>query len=267
MKRTAASIAALAMTIITAWPATAQSGSVREERRANATASSLYSLMGDGIEPPAVADGAIRPPAGHDGERCTTDDLIHAEVSAEVTEQVKRTVTLLGKNLQLRDAARLYLPCGFHPDPRGEGNLVLGNGKETRRYRENNAFGFAPAFGFGTAVTRSYALRSEVIDGATLRPAPCQEVVRQHSMKIEPCAGFGNPGLFFGAAPADGFTEIAHYTAIGDAVNKDFPLARVTGSVVGLSFIASPDSPGGTVTLLIDDRGALYRAYVDTPRG
>jgi hypothetical protein len=49
-------------------------------------------------------------------------------------------------------------------------------------------------------------------------------------------------------------------------VKEDFVVAEVAVKVDGLSFLPSPDTSWGGITLILEDRGAVYRAFVDVPR-
>ncbi len=215
----------------------------------------LAALMQVPIEAPAMSQAS-----------CTNDGLIHAEVSPAISAQVKDHITLVANGAQVRDVAKLVLPCGFHLDPRFGWNLILTNGKEFRRYRENNAFGFMPAFGFGEQNTRSYQLRYETIQESSVHVDSCSDQIKDASARLQLCSSFGSATSFFATSPNGSETELAHYVVQDSRVKEDFKVAEIDGSVESIFFLPPPDAPGGTITLIFRDEKAIYRLFVDVPR-
>jgi hypothetical protein len=197
---------------------------------------------------------------------CTTDGLIHAEVSPEISQKVVGSIRLLEPGARVREAAKLTLPCGFHLDAR-YGSLVLTNGIEVRRYIENNAFGFAPPFGFSQQATKSYTLNYRLAAVGELRSDGCGERLRGIKGARQSCSSFGSETSFFGTRPYRGRNRVAHFVSRGTAITEDFPLADVDGRVESIFFLPVPDAPGGTITLIQSDAQGMFRTYIDTPKG
>jgi len=209
-----------------------------------------------------------------DHRRCTSDGLVHAEVSPSITKEVKDSILLLEPGAQVREPAKLHLPCGFRIDPHYAWNLVLTNGTEIRRYRENNAVGFAPAFGFQPQATQSYTLKYHIVSEGELHGDKCGERLKGIAGAPQLCSGG------FGTYPARHSTLIAHFDLIEppttrvthwvmrDAfISPGFLVAAVQGRVESIFFLPPPDAPGGTITLIIRRHGEAFRAYLDTPKG
>lgn len=211
----------------------------------------------------AEADASPHP----DAHPCTSDGLVHAEVSPAISEHVAESIKLLVPGARLREVAKLALPCGFRLDPRNGWNLVLTNGAETRQYLENNPFGFAPAFGFSQQATKSYTLNYHSVAEAALRSDECKDRLKGIKSAPQLCSSFGNETSFFGARPDGRGTRIAHYVLHGSDIEEDFPVAEVQGHVESIFFLPPPDAPGGTITLVVSDREGTYRAFLDTPKG
>ena len=206
--------------------------------------------------------------------RCTSDGLVHAEVSPAITKEVKDSIVLLEPGAQVREPAKLILPCGFQIDPRFGWNLMLTNGTEIRRYRENNAVGFAPAFGFQPEASQSYTLNYHTVSESELHGDKCGERLKGLAGAPQLCSGG------FGTYPDEHSTLIAHFslyepptTRVTHWVMRDrfitpgFIVAAVQGRVESIFFLPPPDAPGGTITLIIRRRGETFRAYLDTPKG
>jgi hypothetical protein len=210
----------------------------------------------------AATGHSLRPRLA-DERSCATDGLIHAEVSAAISEHVTNAIQLLEPGARIRDVAKLGLPCSFRLDARSGWNLVLTNGKEARGYVENNAFGFAPAFGFGEQNEKSYTLNYRPIADGAPRSDDCRSVKGAPQL----CSSFGSQTAFFGASPGQGGTRIAHYVVHGSEMAEDFPVAEVQGHVESIFFLPPPDAPGGTITIVMTDREGTYRAFLDTPKG
>ncbi|MFL6725493.1 MAG: hypothetical protein ACJ8FS_03130 [Sphingomicrobium sp.] len=208
---------------------------------------------------------------GHEeaaGERaCTADGLIHAEVSPTIAQQVTNSIRLLEPGARVREIAKLTMPCGFHLDPRYGWNLVLTNGTEVRRYTENNAFGFAPAFGFSDQATKSYTLNYRLAADGELHADSCGERLKGVKGGPQLCSSFGSQSSFFGTMPNKRSTRLAHFVWHGSVVEEDFPVADLGGRVESIFFLPPPDAPGGTITLILSGRRGTYRAYLDTPKG
>jgi hypothetical protein len=198
---------------------------------------------------------------------CTNDGRIFAEVSEEISARVKARIRLLQKEARIRDVSRLVLPCGFHLDPRNGWNLILTNGKEFRRYRENNAFGFMPAYGFGDAKAQSDQLGYELIQESDIRRDSCGEVIKKAPVRLQLCSSFGSATSFFGTVSEGTKTDLSHYAIEGSLVKQDFKVAEIDGRVGSIFFLPPPDAPGGTITLILRDKKSVYRAFVDVPRG
>jgi len=266
---------ALAISASVALPANAQSeggAAVSRERDANQAASAIYQTI-NGKE----AAARPSPPEQHNsgksgggiaggGEACTPDGLIHAEVSSVITKRVADLIHPLDKGVQVRDPAKLVLPCGFHIDGRYGWNLILNNGAEVRRYVENNPFGFAPAFGFAHEVAKSYALQYHPVAKGELYPDDCTAKLKAIQADLKLCSGFGGTSLF--ATKVDGRrTRLAHYVSQGAALQEDFAVAQIDGEVDSIFFLPPPDAPGGTITLILHDRQGTYRVFLDTAKG
>jgi hypothetical protein len=206
--------------------------------------------------------------------RCTSDELVHVQVNPAITKEIKNSIQLLEPGAQLREAAKLILPCGFRVDPRYGWNLFVTNGKEIRRYLENNPIGFAPAFGFGREVTNSYTLSYRVVSRGELRDNGCTDRLKGLSAAPQLCSGA------FGAYPNRRNTLIAHYgvyeppkTRVTHWIMRErliepgFVVAAVEGQVESMFFLPPPDAPGGTITLIFKRHGGTFRVYLDTPSG
>jgi hypothetical protein len=203
----------------------------------------------------------------HKRETCTRDGLIHAEASPAITARVEDVVRLADKSSRIRDVARLTLPCGFRLDRRSGWNLVLTDGKELRAYLENNPFGFMPAFGFSGPAERSFTLRSQKLNAATLRDLNCTDGLARFAARLQLCTNFGSTTALFGVARQPGKAELVHYVVQGGELKRDFKVADIDAKVEIIFFMPPPDAPGGTITLILRNRGALYRAFVDVSRG
>jgi hypothetical protein len=219
--------------------------------------------MGIAVAPAAHARPGQEGPA--DGRSCTADGLIHAEVSPGIAAHVNDSVKALKQGIRIRDAVKLDLPCGFRLDPRSGWNLMLTNGTESRRYVENNAFGFAPAFGFGEKTTKSYTLNYRAVAAGELRPDGCIEMVKSLKADLQSCSSFGSSTSFFGTTSDGRTTRLAHYVVQGPQLREDFPVAEISAHVESIFFLPPPDAPGGTITLILADREGLYRVFLDTP--
>jgi hypothetical protein len=198
---------------------------------------------------------------------CTSDGLIHAEVSTDISQHVTQSITLLEPGARLRDIAKLILPCGFHLDARYGWNLILTNGAQTRRYLENNPFGFAPAFGFDEKTTRSYTLNYRPVADGELHAETCGDKLKGLKGAPQLCSSFGSQTSFFGGTAEKRGMRVAHFTTKDSTIREDFPVADVKGRVESIFFLPPPDAPGGTITLILSDREGTYRAYLDTPKG
>ncbi len=209
-----------------------------------------------------------------DEGRCTSDGLVHAEVSPTIVKEVKDSITLLEPGAQVREPAKLILPCGFHIDPRFGWNLVLTNGTQYRRYFENNPVGFAPAFGFSPPTTKSYTLNYRSVRDGELHADSCGDRLKGLVGAPQLCSDG------FGTYPDQRITLIAHFdlyepprTRVTHWVLREplitpgFVVAVVEGRVESIFFLPPPDAAGGTITLIIRHRGETFRAYLDTPRG
>jgi len=239
-----------------------------DERRANDNAVALESLI-DGQQTPSSRQTA-EGPAAYDATRdgpCTRDGLIHAEVSAEITQRVQQAIRILLDGARVREASRLVLPCGFTLWNRFSASLVLQGQGEYRRYRENNPFGFMPAFGFGRSPAASYELHYETVAANDLHQDECGETVRSHALHLQICSSFGNASRMFGTSSDGDATLLAHYVVSGSELNEDFRVAEIAWKVDSLFFIPPPDAPGGSITLVLEDHGNLYRVFLDVPRG
>jgi hypothetical protein len=201
------------------------------------------------------------------GGPCTTDGLIYAKVSPAISRRVTNSITLLEPGARVREVAKLILPCGFRLEARYGWNLVLTNGTEVRRYLENNAFGFAPAFGFGEQAARSYTLNYRPVADGELHLDDCSDRLKHIERAPQLCSSFGSETSFFGAKTDRRGTRIAHFVLHGSAIQEDFPLANVDGRVESIFFLPPPDAPGGTITLILTDKRGTYRAFLDTPKG
>jgi hypothetical protein len=201
------------------------------------------------------------------GRQCTADGLIHASVSPDITQHVNDAVRTLAKNSRIREVAKLDLPCGFHLDPRYGWSLVLTNGTEFRRYVENNPFGFAPAFGFSERTTKPYTLNYGPVAAGELRPADCVATLEGIKSDLKLCSSFGSSTCLFGTTSRGQTTLLAHYVVRGSRLEQDFQVAEISAHVESIFFLASPDTPGGTITLILSDRDGIYRAYLDTSSG
>jgi hypothetical protein len=163
----------------------------------------------------------------------------------------------------LRDGARLTLPCGATVDPRSSFQIVLDNGTDVSAYAENNAFGFMPAFGFSGTSPRSYVLHPKPLAADRLRDNPCAPAMARDA-HLTRCSGFGSPSSFFAASRH----QLAHYVTGPDGVpRQDFVVADLHAAVDSLFFLPPPDAPGGSITLMLNDHGTTYRAFIDVPRG
>jgi hypothetical protein len=198
---------------------------------------------------------------------CTTDGLIHAEVSPLISQKIRDSVTLLEPGARVREAAKLTLPCGFHLDVRYGWNLVLTNGTEVRRYVENNVFGFAPAFGFSEQPPKSYTLNYRLAADGELHADSCGDRLKGIEGAPQLCSSFGSETSFFGTKTHERGTRLSHFVWHGAAIEEDFPLADIDGRVESIFFLPPPDAAGGTVTLILSDKEGTYRAYIDTPKG
>ena len=239
--------------------------------------------LGNGLIPhllmPAVAASIVLPAdarAGQkavigspvsSGRRCTTDGLIHADVTPEITKRVTGLIKPLEKGLRIREIAKLSLPCGYHLDPRYGWNLILANGTEIRRYMENTGFGFAPAFGFGDQAGKPYTLNYRLVAAGELHPDGCVERLATRKTGLLLCTGFGSDTSFFGAARDTAGTRLSHYVLRDGALQEDFAVADIGGTVESIFFLPPPDAPGGTITLILTDPHGTYRAFLDTPKG
>lgn len=222
----------------------------------------------DGREWPQLHEARARSAQrGSAAPPCTTDGAIHAEVSSAITAHAAAAIRIAEPGARMRDAAKLTLPCGFRLDPRSGWQLVLTNGREVRAYRENNAFGFAPAFGFGETVARSYVLRGQAIAESEVADEQCMAWLKAVRSDIQRCSGFGSNAAFFGTSAANRDTRLAHYRVQGSTLEADFPVATIAGHVDSLFFLALPDAAGGTITVVVSDGQGTYRAFLDTPKG
>jgi hypothetical protein len=225
----------------------------------------LMLAIGAYIASSAYARPGQQSPAN--GRPCTADGLIHAEVSPDITERVTKSVKVLKQGSQLREVAKLDLPCGFHLDPRSGWNLVVTDGTEVRRYVENNAFGFAPAFGFSEKATRPYTLNYRPVGAGELHLDGCIDTLKRIKADLQSCSSFGSSTSFFGTTSDGRTTRLSHYVVRDSHLEEDFQVAEISGHIEGISFLASPDSPGGTITLILADDQGMYRAFLDTPAG
>jgi hypothetical protein len=225
----------------------------------------LMLAMGISVAPSAYARPGQQGPAN--GRPCTTDGLIHAEASPDLTQHVTDSVRMLEKGAQIRDVAKLDLPCGFYLDPRSGWNLVLTNGTEVRRYAENNAFGFAPAFGFGEKTTKPYTLNYRAVAGGELHPDGCADTLKSIKADLQLCSSFGSSTSFFGTTSDGQRTRLTHYVVRGSHLEEDFQVAEISAHVESIFFLPPPDAPGGTITLILTDHQGMYRAFLDTPSG
>ena len=178
LSRTGGSLV-LAISAFVALPADAQSdrkSTLSRERDANQAASAVYQKNnGQGALPrPSRREqqnnGRLERSIAGDGDACTTDGLIRAEVNSDITKRVESVIHPLEKGVQVRDVAKLVLPCGFHIDGWFGWNLILTNGTDVRRYVENNPFGFAPAFEFGEKVAKPHTLQYGPVAKDELHP-------------------------------------------------------------------------------------------------
>jgi hypothetical protein len=247
------------------WAAANRSVAPRVQTRPAAEA-----LTADGTsdEAPAKHHTAVSGNRSAPNDRaCTTDGLIHAQVSQAITKRVTNSITLLQAGARVRDVAKLNLPCGFRLEARSGWNLVLTNGREIRRYKENNAFGFAPAFGFDEQNTKSYTLNYEAVSNAELRVDACSEELKSIEPAVQLCSSFGSRTAFFGASSGRRGNLIAHYVVGGSLPKEDFAVAEIHGKLESIFFLPPPDAPGGTITLIMTDQQGTYRAFVDTTKG
>ena len=179
----------------------------------------------------------------------------------------------------MRETSKLTLPCGFHIDARYGANLVLTNGTEIRRYLENNVFGFAPAFGFSDAPTKSYTLNYHLAANGELHVQSCTDKLKHIKDAPQLCSGFGSATAFFGTktqkrstllahfiVPAPKGTRVTHFV-FEPPIMEDFPVAIIDARVESIFFLPPPDAPGGTITLILSDKQGTFRTYLDTPRG
>jgi hypothetical protein len=130
---------------------------VPKERAANQTGASLQSLLQNQSAQPTTPDTNSRPARmirQPDGHYCSQNGLVHADVGKEIEKQVKASIKTLEKGARLRDIAKLTLPCGFTLYYKFGGNLILTDGKEYRRYLENNPFGLCRHSVLGVRTTR-----------------------------------------------------------------------------------------------------------------
>jgi len=187
---------------------------------------------------------------------CTHDGLIHAEVSGKITALVKDWVLFSEPGAQFPDIAKLDLPCGFHLDPREVWSLTLTDGTSFRRYRD-----------FGQQTDQTSMLGEEVIDPAS-RPTgsadTCSETIKTSKPQLQQCTS--GASAFFAVDPSGGKIRLVHYIVSASQVKEDFVVAEVAVKVDGLSFLPSPDTSWFGVTLILEDRGAVYRAFLDVPR-
>lgn len=252
-------------------PTLAQPTAAGQEQRANDTAAHLAVAM----RPSTPTQPAEPVATSHDGSQasCTSDQRVHVETSADISQRVQRAVKPLGAGVRLRDMSALHLPCGFHIEPRSAMYLVLTDGSEYRLYHENNAFGFAPAFGFSEGPPASEVLdyRKVVPGAASTTSCPAR---KDHSAPaLERCSRFGSEHTFFASYATPHGARIAMFDDRGGLTDKGgeatevFLVAKVDGRIESMSFLPLPDAPGGTVTLIYSVGHDVFRAYIDTSRG
>lgn len=255
-------IAAVLTFVVPAAAAMSDQATSVSERSANSIAEAMSAgVRGDGQAPQAPL------PDGWRAISCTRDGRIYVDPSGSAVDRVSKSIRVTLKGAQLRSVEKMTLPCNFAVDQRSGMRLIVTDGQEWRSYRENNAFGFAPAFGFSEGRKPPYTLSYEAIPVGDLRTDGCKNVAKGHQPAIEQCASFGSSTTFFGAYRNGAKTVIAHFTTGGGAVTEDFTVAEVSGAIRSLFFLPPPDAPGGTITLIFEDGGGLYRAYLDVPRG
>jgi hypothetical protein len=267
-----AAAVALAMFMLANGPAASApaetNAQTNEERRANDIAAALESLIGS---PRAQSSRqTAEAPAAYDAARdgpCTRNGLIHAEVSPEITQRVQHAIRIVLNGARVREASQLVLPCGFSLWNRFSASLVLHGQQEYRRYRENNPFGFMPAFGFSRPQATSYELRYETVTANDLHQDECGETVRSHGLHLQMCSSFGSVTQIFGTSGDGDSTLLAHYVVSGTELKEDFRVAEIAWKVDSLFFMPPPDAPGGSITLVLEDDGNLYRVFLDVPRG
>lgn len=201
-------------------------------------------------------------------QRCTTDGLIHAEESSAITKRVKESIRLLEDGINVRGIAALTFPCGFHLDPRTGWNLILTNGTETRRYVENNPFGFSPPFGFGEKGGKPYTLNYKPVTDAELPSDHCVDQLRNLKNVVQRCSSsIGSGGSIFGITTDDRRARISYYTLHDSKFSEDFRVAEVNAQVESMFFLPLPDARGGTITLILSDSEGVYRVFLDTQKG
>ncbi|MES2096314.1 MAG: hypothetical protein V4459_06110 [Pseudomonadota bacterium] len=198
---------------------------------------------------------------------CTTNGLVHGEVSAEITQRVTSSITLLDKYARLRDVAKLTLPCGFTIEGRWTANLFLTNGIETRRYFENNSFGFSLPYGPGDQAGGAFDLKYEAVDVKALWPTGCPDALKSYAADFQLCASFGSDKSFFGVSARGDHHLLAHYLVGPSGLKEDFKVAETLPAIKTIFFLPPPDADGGTITLIMEDRGELYRAFIDVSHG
>jgi hypothetical protein len=124
-----------------------------------------------------------------------------------------------------------------------------------------------PPFGFGGKNDTPYDLKYQVADPSGLPVDGCNDDLTKYSLKAELCSSFGSRTSFYILMREGDSETLSRYVPGETGKTRISKIAEIDASVKSISFMHSIDTPGGSITIILNDNGTLYRAYLDVSTG